>query len=78
MEVVRVTSNQEPPPPFFVPGDELPLMDKHGNPVVDADGNPVTVPLHPPDSKGEPPGTTHHRVVGDDGSPGEVVIAPPQ
>lgn len=36
-------------------------MDKHGNPVVDADDNPVNVPLHPPDSMGERPGTIRRR-----------------
>jgi hypothetical protein len=53
-----------------------PLADEDGHVVRDEDGNPVMIPLTPPEgSVGVlPPGTTRRTVVNPDGSMSEQVI----
>jgi hypothetical protein len=60
-------------------GPEAPLMGWDSEPVRDEHGDSVMAPVTPPGGAAvQPPGTICRRVVGEDGSVGEVVILAPE
>jgi hypothetical protein len=70
MEVVGVSSDLQEPPEPNLPGPSAPLVGKDGRTVLDEDGNPVMIPVTPPDEAVAelPPGTVRRTVTFPDGS----------
>jgi hypothetical protein len=75
IEVVGVSSDRQEPPEPNLPGPLAPLADKDGRTVLDEDGNPVMIPVTPPDETFAvlPPGTVRRTVTFPDGSVGEQI-----
>jgi hypothetical protein len=76
MELVGM-SNQQPPEPNL-PGPQAPVVGRDGQPVLDENGNPKTIPVTPSGEAELPPGTERQRVIGPDGSVGEQVTIKPR
>lgn len=70
---------QNPPPHTSLPTTHARQVGRDGKPVLDENGNPVMVPVVPPDNAAiPPPGTIHRQTTGPDGSVGEQTIITPE
>jgi hypothetical protein len=77
MESGEMSNQQQPPEPNF-PGPEAHVVGRDGQPVLDENGNPKTMPVTPSGLAELPPGSERQRVIGPDGSVGEHITIKPR